>query len=84
MVFQTMSQLFHGCVPDHYCCPHFDASDRCPYFRFRLERKNTWHFSDHVVCRVDVSSLRFDVFTFSQDLTELVKLGGSSSVGCIL
>ena len=37
--------------------------DHIPYFRFRLESKDVWHSSDHVVCRVDVSSVCFDILT---------------------
>ena len=38
--------------------PHVDGSAH-----LSLERKNAGHFSDHVVCRVDVGSFRFDVLT---------------------
>ena len=71
--FQTVSQLFPAVCSSPAAALLVDGSahfstENCPYFRFWLERKNAWHFSDHVVCRVDVSTLCFDVLTFSQHL----------------
>ena len=61
---QAVSQLFHGCAAALHVdgSSHF-SNDHCPHVRFWLERQNVWHLSDHVVCRVDVSSLGLNVLS---------------------